>query len=620
MLYSQRQVILLIYYLAFWIGTAWTAPLLTRQNASSQTKTVTTVHVINTATGPMTETCTITFTPITDSAGTPAVKEVKSCTLAPGAPSGSTAPTTTSKSPSASVSLTTSVIASPSQSIIVHNTTSAPIPATTASAPVPGTGSGVSPSATPTTPAIVTSGSTSATSSQASAAAAEQASATPAQKFEIPGKNLSVLPIGLGVFAGISVIALIVVGLVTYERTKYRKAFRQRRLAEMGSTMGYGGMALTISFLVDNCIEWMTKLPPGFTHELHQHLQQGLPPGDGTLGVPVLDFDKFCCGKSPHHSSCGPPLIVCRSAWILSPHIGDEEPRFTLFDTGPDSLSLARNIASLQVPIHNIQRVVISHWHADHTGGLLSFLRLRSNQQQKQQAQAGTTHANSTTPCIVDVHPDRPVARGIAPGPTFDKVICALPYDPSFTQIEDTGGVVEEHSHGHAVANGSVWVSGEIPRVTEWEQGIAGGMRWFERPDGAKGEWVAEQHIMDERYAAIDVAGKGLVLFSACSHAGIVNVVKDAIATFSRPIYMIVGGLHLAGLEFKPRLQPTVDFLSKQLRPAPTYVLPMHCSGFQTKLALEAALGEGCVPAGVGHRVDIIGNRNHESQLFPPVY
>jgi hypothetical protein len=34
---------------------------------------------------------------------------------------------------------------------------------------------------------------------------------------------LSVLPIGLGVFAGISVIALIVVGLVTYERTKYRK-------------------------------------------------------------------------------------------------------------------------------------------------------------------------------------------------------------------------------------------------------------------------------------------------------------------------------------------------------------------------------------------------------------
>jgi hypothetical protein len=41
--------------------------------------------------------------------------------------------------------------------------------------------------------------------------------------FQLPGKKLSVLPIGLGIFAGISVIALIVVGLVTYERTKYRK-------------------------------------------------------------------------------------------------------------------------------------------------------------------------------------------------------------------------------------------------------------------------------------------------------------------------------------------------------------------------------------------------------------
>ena len=79
----------------------------------------------------------------------------------------------------------------------------------------------------------------------------------------MPGRKLSVLPIGLGVFAGISVIALVVVGLVTYERTKYRKvrfallsflrfkyiclsvvkAFRQRKLAESGARMGYGGNA-----------------------------------------------------------------------------------------------------------------------------------------------------------------------------------------------------------------------------------------------------------------------------------------------------------------------------------------------------------------------------------------
>ncbi|KAG8859586.1 hypothetical protein FRB91_007472 [Serendipita sp. 411] len=70
-----------------------------------------------------------------------------------------------------------------------------------------------------------------------SAAAAQEAAAS------TPGRKLEVLPIGLGVFAGVSVIALIVVGLVTYERTKYRKLFRQRKLAESGANMGYGGMA-----------------------------------------------------------------------------------------------------------------------------------------------------------------------------------------------------------------------------------------------------------------------------------------------------------------------------------------------------------------------------------------
>ena len=51
-------------------------------------------------------------------------------------------------------------------------------------------------------------------------AAAEQGATDAATAVQ--GRKLSVLPIGLSVFAGISVFALIVVGLVTYERTKYR--------------------------------------------------------------------------------------------------------------------------------------------------------------------------------------------------------------------------------------------------------------------------------------------------------------------------------------------------------------------------------------------------------------
>lgn len=39
------------------------------------------------------------------------------------------------------------------------------------------------------------------------------------------------------------------------------------------------------------------------------------------------------------------------------------------------------------------------------------------------------------------------------------------------------------------VAGDTVWVSGEIPRVTEWEGGLLGGVRWNED----KRDWVNEE-------------------------------------------------------------------------------------------------------------------------------
>ena len=84
-------------------------------------------------------------------------------------------------------------------------------------------------------------------------------------------------------------------------------------------------------------------------------------------------------------------------------------------------------------------------------------------------------------------------------------------------------------------------------------------------------------------------------------------------------ILQIIGGLHLGGPELAERIAPTVDFLSTRLRPAPTYILPMHCSGFSVKVALQHALGEGCVPAGVGISIQLHGDATAEKHLFPPV-
>jgi 7,8-dihydropterin-6-yl-methyl-4-(beta-D-ribofuranosyl)aminobenzene 5'-phosphate synthase len=95
----------------------------------------------------------------------------------------------------------------------------------------------------------------------------------------------------------------------------------------------------------------------------------------------------------------------------------------------------------------------------------------------------------------VDVHPDRPIARGIAPPPGYDKIIGRLPADPTFEEIEELGGRVETYVEGHAIADGMVWVSGEIPRETSFEGGILGGVRWVDEsgPTCTGGRWIKEE-------------------------------------------------------------------------------------------------------------------------------
>ncbi|KAH9036901.1 hypothetical protein EDB84DRAFT_1481986 [Lactarius hengduanensis] len=253
-----------------WLSTTKTiVPRQGNGNTPPQPFTTQTVRTTQTDAGPVTETCTLTFTPVTGANGQAVVQLVRSCTMTAGAPPpppGSTTtnssppqststppPQTSTSSPSASTpsiaSTPTSVQSSPTDTTTStttssgSNSSSAPPPSFTpvfSNVPLPSVMSVSSPASSPTsssTPEPVP-------SSSASPETAPDTTPTPSSAaqgaFQIPGKKISVLPIGLGIFAGISVIALIVVGLVTYERTKYRKIFRQRKLAEQGAGSGYG--------------------------------------------------------------------------------------------------------------------------------------------------------------------------------------------------------------------------------------------------------------------------------------------------------------------------------------------------------------------------------------------
>jgi 7,8-dihydropterin-6-yl-methyl-4-(beta-D-ribofuranosyl)aminobenzene 5'-phosphate synthase len=141
------------------------------------------------------------------------------------------------------------------------------------------------------------------------------------------------------------------------------------------------------------------------------------------------------------------------------------------------------------------------------------------------------------------------------------------------------------------------YLSGEIPRVSSFEKG---------RPDhlcrrSADQPWQPDPLIMDERFMAVHVRAKGLIVFSSCSHAGIVNVLLHARNVFPDvPLYAVLGGLHLAGAAME-RLIP--DTMAQLQQFALQQIMPAHCTGWRALYALLRTFGEAVItPVAVGSR------------------
>jgi len=93
------------------------------------------------------------------------------------------------------------------------------------------------------------------------------------------------------------------------------------------------------------------------------------------------------------------------------------------------------------------------------------------------------------------------------------------------------------------------------------------------------------------------VKGKGLIVLSGCAHRGIVNAVKQAqVISGVQKIHAVIGGFHLTGA--KPELiQKTVADIKAV---SPDFVVPTHCTGFQTITAFSKEMPEQFILSTVG--------------------
>ncbi|MEZ5855833.1 MAG: MBL fold metallo-hydrolase [Hyphomicrobiaceae bacterium] len=315
--------------------------------------------------------------------------------------------------------------------------------------------------------------------------------------------------------------------------------------------------SVEVLILVDNVTDNLSSTPKFVETEMTR-LQK--------RGVGLVAGDCLCCAA--HGLSC---LVTVRRG---------AEQRTLLFDTGPEADTFARNVQRLGADLGTVGAVMLSHGHWDHGGGMVKALDL-----------------------IRGAGGPRSVPYYAHPGMFRQRA--SKNADGSFRLMEDVPQPRELAIHGAEVIateeaayplDGFFYVSGEIERVTPYEVGLPGQHR---RSDDGTG-WVPDEVLEDERFLAVHVKGKGLVVFSACSHAGIINVLTHARKEFPGvPLYAAMGGLHLSGTNERIIPETVRDLAQFEL----TTIAAGHCTGWRAMAAMLNAFGdERLVPLAVGKR------------------
>lgn len=314
---------------------------------------------------------------------------------------------------------------------------------------------------------------------------------------------------------------------------------------------------LEVLVLVDNATDMLSSTPSHVESEAAGLMRRG---------IRMVASKCLCCAA--HGLSC-----------LITAHRGDISHTI-LFDTGPEEYAFERNITRLAADLGTVESIVLSHGHWDHAGAMLLALSMIRNR-----------NGGRNVPCYA--HPGMFRSRAVQlPNGTVRRMEDV----PSVEDLTAFGAEAIVTTEPQSLHDDMFFVSGEVPRVTAYERGYPGQVRLMD--DGES--WEPDELLMDERFLAINVANKGMVVLSACSHAGIVNVLTHARDSFPDvQLHAVMGGLHLSGPN-EAIIPQTVDGLR-------VFDLKMiaagHCTGWRGMTALANAFGDKILaPSAVGKR------------------
>jgi len=264
-----------------------------------------------------------------------------------------------------------------------------------------------------------------------------------------------------------------------------------------------------------------------------------------------------------------PPIGVHGFSVAVTVKINSIKHR-VLFDAGLSSWAVSYNVDALEFDLSCCEMVILSHGHVDHAGGLTE-IRKKMN-----------------TPSIPLI-----AHRDIFKNRLFkflDSTINLPP--PNRELLVQAGYNIIEKNHPSMWLNDSILVTGEIPRTNDFEDGLPN------HYSNENGKVESEFLIKDDQAIVLNIKNKGLVIITGCGHAGIINTINYAKKlTDEDRIYAVLGGMHLEGKAFEPRIPRTVDELEKL---KPKFIVPCHCSGFTATNEMAKRMPTAMIPNSVG--------------------
>ena len=266
------------------------------------------------------------------------------------------------------------------------------------------------------------------------------------------------------------------------------------------------------------------------------------------------------------NSTTGPDTIGEQGISILI----EAGQRVFLLDTG-QTVSATHNARALGIDLSRVEKIVLSHGHFDHTGGLPSVLRMVRKEVE------------------VVCHPDVWAAKHSVRKNASPRFI-GIPFRQA--ELESDGARFTVTAEPLALAD-SITSFGEVPMTNEFET-IDPHLRVKD------GDVFRPDSLLDDRGVVVETSD-GLVVVLGCSHRGLINSLEYAQElTGVRRISLVVGGSHLVGSS-EERVWQTVAALKKL---NVDRLGLCHCTSLPAAAIMAREFGDAFFFNSVGTRVE----------------